>query len=86
MMFLPDGRLVPATSATVDMFRGASGEVVTVRPLQAVGGTASALRALIPAISMFAGAAIGYKSADKHQALGAIGGAAVGGILGLIFR
>ncbi len=82
MMFLPDGRLVPATSATVDMFRGA--ETVTV--MQPASSGASALRALVPAAAMFAGGYAGYKSAGQHKMWGLVGGAVVGGILGAIFK
>jgi len=75
MMFLPDGRLVPANASVTDMFSGAEG-----------GGAASTIRTLVPAVAMFSGAALGFKLASKHQAWGAIGGAVAGGILGLIFR
>jgi hypothetical protein len=80
-MFLPDGRLVPALPFSRDMFHGAG-------PTTAVGcgSSGGGLRMLVPAIAMFAGASVGYKSASKHQAWGAIGGAVVGGILGAIFR
>ena len=79
MMFLPDGRLVPGTSAAVDMFRGS--EVVVSQ-----GSRGDILRTLVPAVAMFAGAAVGYKTTGTHKAWGSIGGAVVGGILGLIFR
>lgn len=80
MMFLPDGRLVPQTSAVVDMFRGAGPEVVFAKPVS------TGLRGLVPAIGMFAGAATGYKLSPRHPGWGTVGGAIVGGILGLIFR
>lgn len=81
MMFLPDGRLVPATPAAFDMMRGA-GELVAFAPKASSG----VIRTLVPAAAMFTGAAIGFKTTSKHQAWGTIGGAIVGGILGLIFR
>jgi hypothetical protein len=80
-MFLPDGRLVPAKPYAFDMMNGAEPVVVRMP-----GAAASALRTLVPAVAMFAGAGVGYKTASKHQAWGAIGGAVVGGILGLLFR
>jgi hypothetical protein len=74
MMFLPDGRLVPAKPYAFDMFNGA-GE-----------SSSGFLHTLVPALSMFAGAGAGYKLSSKHRALSTFGGAVVGGILGLIFR
>lgn len=82
-MFLPDGRLVPQTSAVVDMFRGASPMMM---PAERVGGLASTVRSLIPAAAMFAGGFAGYKMSDEHKGWGALSGAIVGGVLGLIFR
>ena len=82
MMFLPDGRLVPASPAAYDMFMGAD-----AAPMVVCGGRAEGtLKTLIPAAAMFTGAAIGFKVATQHKAWSAIGGAVVGGILGLIFR
>lgn len=81
-MFLPDGRLVPQTSAVVDMFRGAGEPATVVYARPPVTG----LRALVPAIGMFAGAAAGYKFSTRRPGWGTLGGAVVGGILGLIFR
>lgn len=82
MMFLPDGRLVPADASARDMFQGAG------EPMSVVYASppASGLRALVPAVAMFAGAATGYKLSARHPGWGAVGGAVVGGILGLIFR
>lgn len=74
MMFLPDGRLVPATDATVDMFSGAT--------VHAYSG----LRGIVPAIAMFAGGVAGYKLSDSSKGWGAFTGALAGGLLGLIFR
>ena len=74
MMFLPDGRLVPATDATIDMFQGA-----TVRAYPG-------LRGIVPAISMFAGGVAGYQMSPDNKGWGAVTGAIVGGLLGLIFR
>lgn len=82
MMFLPDGRLVPKKAYANDMFRGADPTPTVIYAGPRTGG----LRTLVPAVAMFAGAALGYKTATKHQVLGAAGGAVVGGILGLIFR
>lgn len=83
MMFLPDGRLVPASPAAFDMMRGAP-EVIGERVM--VTSTGSVVRTLVSAGAMFAGGAVGYKLSSKHRALGTVGGAVVGGILGLIFR
>jgi hypothetical protein len=80
MMFIQDGRLVPAEPYAYDMFRGAA-DPSTCGP-----GAAAAFKVLVPAVAMFSGAAIGYRVAAKHQAWAAIGGAVVGGILGMIFR
>lgn len=83
MMFLPDGRLVPQTSAVIDMFRGAGPEpmsVVYAKPF------ATGLRAFVPVIAMFTGGALGYKMSSKHPGWATLGGAVVGGILGRIFR
>lgn len=74
MMFLPDGRLVPATEATVDMFQGA------------VVPSYRGLRGIVPALSMFVGGAAGYKMSPDNKGWGAFTGAVVGGLLGLIFR
>ncbi len=79
MMFLPDGRLVPASAAAFDMMNGPE---VIVAPTSA----GSVVRTLVSAGAMFAGGAVGYKLSSKHRALGTVGGAVVGGILGLIFR
>lgn len=79
MMFLPDGRLVPASAAAFDMM---SGPEVIVAP----ASSGSVVRTLVSAGAMFAGGAVGYKLSSKHRALGTVGGAVVGGILGLIFR
>ena len=78
MMFLPDGRLVPATPAAYDMMQGAS--------FGYPGGFAAALRSLIPAAGMFVGGAAGYKLSDSNKGWGAFTGAIAGGLLGLIFR
>lgn len=86
MMFLPDGRLVPATSATVDMFRGAGETVTVLQPASSGSGLATALRALVPAAAMFVGGYAGYRAAQHRKMLGAVGGAVVGGILGAIFK
>jgi hypothetical protein len=84
MMFLPDGRLVPGTDATIDMFQGpVVMEAVGGRP---VGGFADALKSLIPAAGMFAGGFAGYKMSADHKGWGAFTGAIAGGLLGLIFR
>lgn len=82
MMFLPDGRLVPATDATIDMFQGPM-EAVGGRP---VGGLSDVIHSLIPAAGMFAGGFAGYKLSDNHKGWGALTGAVAGGLLGLIFR
>lgn len=74
MMFLPDGRLVPATDATVDMFQGAT---VASYP---------GLRGIVPALSMFAGGFAGYSMSTDNKGWGALTGAIAGGLLGLIFR
>ena len=81
MMFLPDGRIVPAEPYAFDMFRGAGAEVVC-----GGGSATSALRTLIPAAAMFAGAGMGFKLTSQHRGWGVLGGAITGGILGLIFR
>lgn len=73
MMFLPDGRLVPATDATIDMFQGAV-------------PTYTGLRGIVPALAMFAGGVAGYKMSDSSKGWGAFTGAIAGGLLGLIFR
>jgi len=79
MMFDHNGNLVPADASAHDMFRGAM-EPVYARP---VGST---LRGLVPAISMFVGAGLGYHATPERKLWGAVGGAVVGGILGLLFR
>ncbi len=76
MMFLPDGRLRPARPYAFDMFRGT----------EVIAKSTSGLRGLVPALAMFAGGAAGYKAAREHKMWGMVGGAVVGGILGLIFR
>lgn len=80
MMFLPDGRLVPANDSVVDMFRGPE----FLAP--AGGGFAAAIRTLIPAAAMFAGGFAGYRMSENHKGWGALTGAIVGGILGRLFR
>lgn len=80
LMFLPDGRLVPATRAATDMFQGAGPEMVGCAPR---GGF---IRSLVPAAAMFAGASLGFKMSTKHPGWGTLAGALVGGILGRIFR
>ena len=80
MMYTPNGDLVPATPAAYDMLRGADMAPMIVRP------ATSGLRGLVPAISMFVGAGIGYTQTPERKVWGAIGGAVVGGILGLLFR
>lgn len=74
MMFLPDGRLVPATGAAVDMFQGS------------IGGITDTIHGLIPAIGMFTGALAGYRLSTNSKGWGALTGAITGGLLGLIFR
>ncbi|OHD23641.1 MAG: hypothetical protein A2Y38_01430 [Spirochaetes bacterium GWB1_59_5] len=81
LMFLPDGRLVPATQAARDMFQGAGPEIVCAEPR-----ASSFIRSLVPAASMFAGASLGFKLSSKHPGWGTLAGAVVGGILGRIFR
>jgi hypothetical protein len=73
MMFLPDGRLVPATPAAYDMLQGAP-------------TTYSGLRGIVPAISMFAGGITGYQLSPESKGWGVLSGAIVGGLLGLLFR
>lgn len=79
MMFTPNGQLVPADASAHDMFQGAM-EPVILRP------PSMGLRGLVPAISMFVGAGIGYNASPERKVWGTIGGAVVGGILGLLFR
>ena len=79
MMFDQNGNLVPASPAAFDMMHGPEVMVAT-------GGIGCGLRALVPALAMFAGGAAGYKVAEKRKFWGMIGGAVVGGILGRIFR
>ena len=81
MMFDQNGNLVPATAMAFDMMHGP--EVLVAAP---GGGIASGLRALVPALAMFAGGYIGYRSAEKRKVWGSIGGALAGGILGNIFK
>lgn len=83
MMFLPDGRIVPAKPYAYSMFAGA-GETVQVIRAPSMGSVF--LRTFVPAVAMFTGAGIGHRAASRHQVWGTIGGAVVGGILGLIFR
>jgi hypothetical protein len=80
MMFTPNGDLVPATAAAYDMLQGAAMEPVIVHQ------PSMGLRGLVPAISMFVGAGIGYHASPERKVWGTIGGAVVGGILGLLFR
>ncbi len=81
MMFDQNGNLVPATDAAHDMFRGAGEPVVMYAKAPSMG-----LRGLVPAISMFVGAGIGYHASHERKVWGTVGGAVVGGILGLLFR
>ncbi|MBV8721702.1 MAG: hypothetical protein JO277_06110 [Candidatus Eremiobacteraeota bacterium] len=86
MMFTQNGQLVPATSATRDMFRGAGDVAVPTGRAMRVGGFHDVVRTLVPAAAMFAGGYAGYRMSDGHKGWGALSGAVVGGILGLIFR
>lgn len=79
MMFDHNGNLVPATAAAYDMFQGATMEPMMRTP-------SLGLRGLVPAISMFVGAGLGYHASHERKLWGAVGGAVVGGILGLLFR
>ena len=79
LMFDHNGNLVPADASAIDMFSGAMEPVILHQP-------SMGLRGLVPAISMFAGAGIGYHASHQHRVWGPIGGAVVGGILGLLFR
>jgi len=79
MMFDHNGRLVPADASAEDMFRGAMEPVIVHSP-------SAGLRGLVPAISMFVGAGLGYHASHERKLWGAVGGAVVGGILGLLFR
>jgi hypothetical protein len=79
MMFDHNGRLVPADASAYNMFSGAMEPLIVHQP-------SAGLRGLVPAISMFAGAGIGYHASPQHKVWGTIGGAVVGGILGLLFR
>lgn len=81
LMFDQNGNLVPMSPAAYDMMHGAA-----MTPVVASGGFSSGLRALIPALAMFAGGYSGYKAAHNHKMGGAVTGAFVGGILGLLFR
>lgn len=82
MMFDQNGNLVPAAPYAYDMMHGASETVI----MQPSGSFSSGLRGLVPAIAMFAGGAAGYKASHDHKMWGAVSGALVGGILGLLFR
>lgn len=80
MMFTPNGQLVPAAPYAYDMLQGADMTPMIVHQ------PSTGLRGLVPAISMFVGAGIGYTQTPERKVWGAIGGAVVGGILGLLFR
>lgn len=78
MMFLPDGRLVPATPAAYDMFRGAP-EVtgkLSVKVKRSIGASVVAI--------VGAGFGAALAPSDRRVA-GTVVGAVAGGILGLIF-
>lgn len=79
MMYTPNGGLVPADASAYDMFEGAMEPVIVHQP-------SAGLRGLVPAISMFVGAGLGYSATPERKLWGAFGGAVVGGILGLLFR
>lgn len=79
MMFLPDGRLVPATAAAYDMFQGADAPVprLKVNLKSTVGAS----------VTMIVGAGFGaWLAPGEKRVAGTVVGAVVGGILGLIFR
>lgn len=73
-MWLPDGRLVDANSSTKDMFQGA------------LGGFGDTIRSVVPALGAAAGGILGFKYSPSQRGWGALTGAVVGGVLGLIFR
>lgn len=75
MMFLPDGKLAPALPYAYDQFSGP--EVIVAQPMH---------RGVKPAFfTMLLGGAAGGALIEKHRIAGTIGGAVVGGVLGLIF-
>ena len=80
MMFLPDGRLVPATPAAYDMFRGVDDPMVrgkfSLKVKRTIGASVVAI--------VGAGFGATLAPADRRVA-GTVVGAVVGGILGLIF-
>lgn len=73
-MWLPDGRLVDANASTKDMFQGAA------------GGVGDTIRGIMPALGAAAGGILGFKYSPTQRGWGALTGAVVGGVLGLIFR
>jgi len=79
MMFLPDGRLVPATPAAHDMFRGGPEPLrlkVFLKRRTTVGASITAI----------AGAGFGAALAPQgYRAAGTVVGAVAGGVLGWIF-
>ncbi len=78
MMFIPDGRLAPAQPYAYDQFSGAFGDVQPIVVQQP--------RAIRPAfIAMLIGAGAGGAMTRDHRIAGTIGGAIVGGMLGLFF-
>lgn len=77
-MFLPDGRMVPATAMAHDMMHGADlPESANLNIRRTIG----------PSITMVLGAGAGMALTAKgpHRIAGTIAGALVGGVLGLIF-
>ena len=80
MMFLPDGRLVPAKPYAYDMMNGAL-EIPKLRAQVNLRSTIGASITMV--LGAGAGMAIGPK---EHRIASTIVGAVVGGVLGWIFR